>query len=176
MHIIIGVITAIAGLIWALNRLQNSGVNLNAFNPYFWFRRHQWEKQLGTKPIHRLERPMEAAAVLILGVVLEEGEISREQKADTISMFSSEFNLTSDAATELFSASAFMVRGTFEFVLEVKKILAPSMHKFSIENKTALLILLKKAGEFDGELTEHQLNIIGEVGRCLELSSSAEAH
>ena len=34
MHIIIGVITAIAGFMWALHSLQNAGVDLNAFNPF----------------------------------------------------------------------------------------------------------------------------------------------
>jgi len=42
VHIIIGVITAIATLVFALNRLQDSGVNLNSFNPFFWARRRAW--------------------------------------------------------------------------------------------------------------------------------------
>ena len=36
---LIGFITALAGLIWALHSLQNAGVNLNAFNPFYWARR-----------------------------------------------------------------------------------------------------------------------------------------
>lgn len=41
MHIIIGVITAIAGLLWALNRLNESGFNLNSLNPFLWARRRK---------------------------------------------------------------------------------------------------------------------------------------
>lgn len=44
MHILIGLITAIAGLVWALHSLQNAGVNLNGFNPFYWMRRRKWEK------------------------------------------------------------------------------------------------------------------------------------
>ena len=46
MHILIAAITAIGGLIWALYRLQNSGFDLNAFNPFYWARRREWEKKL----------------------------------------------------------------------------------------------------------------------------------
>ena len=54
MHIIIGLITAIAGFIWALHSLQNAGFDLNALNPFTWARRRKWEMQLGTKPMHAL--------------------------------------------------------------------------------------------------------------------------
>ncbi|MEX2962926.1 hypothetical protein [Microbulbifer sp. TYP-18] len=71
MHILIGIITAIAGLVWALNSLQNSGVNLNAFNPFMWLRRRKWEKSLGTKPMHALTDSMEVAALLVVAVARE---------------------------------------------------------------------------------------------------------
>ncbi len=173
MHIIIAVITAIAGLIWALNRLQNSGVNLNAFNPYFWFRRHQWEKKLGTKPIHRLDKPMEAAAVLLLGIALAENEISREEKTDIIKIFVNEFNLSKNAATELFSASAFMVRGVVSFKDEVKKILTPSKESFSEDNKKTIIEMLINVANLDGEITTHQQDIITEVKKQI-LSEDGE--
>ena len=65
MHILIGILTAIAGLVWALYRLQNSGVNLNSFNPFFWFRRRKWEKNLHGKQLHRLDKPIDVAAALV---------------------------------------------------------------------------------------------------------------
>lgn len=52
MHILIAFLTTVAGLIWALYRLQNSGVNLNAFNPFYWMHRRKWQKKYGTKAIH----------------------------------------------------------------------------------------------------------------------------
>ena len=80
MHIIIAILTAVVGVIWALYRLQNSGVDLNSFNPFYWLRRRAWEAKLGTKPLHRLEKPLEVAAVLVVAALKTEGEISREQK------------------------------------------------------------------------------------------------
>ena len=39
MHILIGLITAIAGLFWALNSLQRSEFNFGLSNPFLWSRR-----------------------------------------------------------------------------------------------------------------------------------------
>lgn len=89
MHIIIGVLTAIAGLVWALHSLQNSGVDLNSFNPFTWARRRKWEKLYGAKPLYNLVKPMEAAASLIVGTLAQEGIISSDQKMQVISLFNS---------------------------------------------------------------------------------------
>lgn len=56
MHIIIGFITAFAGLVWALNSLQNAGFDLNSLNPFALMRRRRWAKKLGTKPMHAEQR------------------------------------------------------------------------------------------------------------------------
>ena len=68
MHIIIAIVTAIAGLIWALIRLQNSGIDLNSFNPFYWARRRKWERQYTMKPIHNLQQPLDAAVVWLVGI------------------------------------------------------------------------------------------------------------
>jgi hypothetical protein len=44
MHYLIGLITAVAMLIFALSRLQRAGLDLNALNPFLWYRRAQWKK------------------------------------------------------------------------------------------------------------------------------------
>ena len=41
MHYVIGFITALAALLFALRKLQEAGVDLNAFNPYVWWRRRR---------------------------------------------------------------------------------------------------------------------------------------
>jgi len=101
MHILIGLITAIAGLIWALNSLQNAGVNLNAFNPFAWARRREWEKQYGTKPMHGLTDSMDVAALLVVSIVKEKGEVTRETKAEVLSMFERIFGVNHSRAIEL---------------------------------------------------------------------------
>ena len=80
MHVVIGVLTALAGLIWAIVALQKAGVSISAFNPFLWHRRMNWKNNISEKPLYTLSDPMEVAAVLILGVAKCEGEISAEQK------------------------------------------------------------------------------------------------
>ena len=50
VHIVIGVLSAVAGLIWAMVALQRSGLDLNALNPFLWHRRSQWKKKYGENP------------------------------------------------------------------------------------------------------------------------------
>ena len=38
MHIVIGILTAVAGLFWAISALQNSGA-IDSLNPFLWRRR-----------------------------------------------------------------------------------------------------------------------------------------
>jgi hypothetical protein len=47
MHIIIGFLIALGTVLFALNRLQSNGLDLNAFNPFTWFRRHKWKQSGG---------------------------------------------------------------------------------------------------------------------------------
>ncbi|WP_308364583.1 MULTISPECIES: TerB family tellurite resistance protein [unclassified Microbulbifer] len=168
MHILIGLITAIGGLVWALYRLQNAGVDLNSFNPFYWLRRRNWQKQLGTKPLHRLDRPMDAAAVLLVAIAKAEGEISREQKAQITDIFSSEFNLTEPQAAELFASSAYMLREVLDIEAEIKHILEPTKDTFTAEQCDSLLKMLARVAELEGNVGEVQQRIIDAVGGELE--------
>ena len=163
MHIIIAVLTAIAGVIWALYRLQNSGVDLNAFNPFYWLRRRAWETKPGIKPLHRLEKPLEAAAVLVVAALNTEGEVSREQKAEVIASFESEFNLSSNEAADLFSSSSFLLRGTLDFTAEVKHILAPTLERFTDEQIESVVSLVKRASLLDGVISSAQHELMSAI-------------
>lgn len=163
MHIIIAALSAIAGLLWVLYRLHNSGVNLNAFNPFHWMRRREWEKKLSVKPLHRLDMPMEAAAVLVVATVRSEGEVSREQKQETIKLFEAEFHLDNLAATELFSESAFLLKDAADIVAEVKHILAPSKEKFTHEQSQSTVNLLRRVSLLDGVISTVQQQLLDAV-------------
>lgn len=160
MHIVIGFITAIAGLFWALNSLQNAGFDLNSLNPFTWARRRQWSKLYGTKPIHNLSHPMEAAAVLLVGIIKEEGEISREQKATLIELFQNEFKLSNDKATEAFASSVYLVKDEINFDQSVKSILAPCKAQFTGEQAESLISMLEKTSLIEGSQTGTQRRII----------------
>lgn len=167
MHILIGILTAAVGLIWALYRLQNSGVDLNSFNPFYWLRRRKWENNLHGKQLHRLERPIDVAAVLVVGMIKLEGEISREQKADTIQLFEKEFKLANAQAVQLFSASAFLLQDTVNLIDEVKYIVAPTKEKFTEEQTASLIGILNSAAQLDGKISEPQADLLDAVRKEL---------
>lgn len=164
MHIIIGVITAIAGLVWALYRLQNSGVDLNAFNPFYWMRRKKWQQQLGTKALHRLDQPLEAAALLVTAVATYETDITRELRSEVVGLFVEEFKITHDHAGELFSASLHLIREAGSLEAEVRHILAPSKAKLNATQMQSLFRMLNRAAEFEPAAGEEKSRII----KCVE--------
>ncbi|MCG8315380.1 MAG: TerB family tellurite resistance protein [Pseudomonadales bacterium] len=170
MHIIIGAITAIAGLIWALHSLQNSGVDLNSFNPLTWARRRQWEKTYGMKPLFNLKSPMDSAAALIVGLLKQEGEISKEQKAAVIKLFQNEFQLDESKATELFVSSAYLSKDEMDFAGCVPKVLELSKKDFTEEQKGLLLQMLKTVSELENNPNDNQQAIIKTVAKELKVN------
>lgn len=162
MHIIIGIITAIAGLIWALNSLQNAGVNLNAFNPFAWARRRKWEKQLGTKPMHGLTESMDAAALLVVAIAKEHGDITRETKLEILSMFENEFGIKRSKSIEMYSSSIYLIQGALNMASEVRHILKPSKEKFTDSHISKLLAMLNATANLENT-TEGQRAIIKAV-------------
>lgn len=162
MHILIGLITAIAGLVWALNSLQNAGVNLNAFNPFAWARRRKWEKKFGTKPMHALTDSIDAAALLVVAVAKEQGDIARETKLRILSLFEAEFGIKRDRSIELYAASVYMLQGALNVAKEVRHILKPSKDSFETAHVTKLIEMLHKVVSFD-DITDGQQLIIKAV-------------
>lgn len=164
MHIIIGVITAIAGLVWALYRLQNSGVDLNSFNPFYWMRRRKWEQQLGVKALHRLDNPMEAAGLLVTAVATYETDITRDLRSEVTALFAEEFKIANEQAGELFSASLHLIREAGSLEAEVRHILAPSKEKLSAAQIESLFRMLNKAAAFEPAAGEEKQRIV----KCVE--------
>lgn len=163
MHILIGLITAIGGLLWALYRLQQSGVNLNDFNPFYWVRRKRWQKRYHTKPLHTLESPMEAAACLLVGIAKLEGEISREQKSEIIALFEREFKIDSHSAQDLFAGSSYLLSSTHDVSAEVKNILQPCLDKFTDETTDSLVDMLEKVASLEHQASADQQSLIESV-------------
>ncbi len=163
MHIVIGAITALAGLLWALNSLQRSGLDLNSFNPFFWARRRKWKKLYGRKPLYYLEKPMEAASVIIIGLLNEEGFISKEQKRHVIELFQSNFQLNEQEANELLVSSLHLVKHELNLAKSVNNILNMSQSKFTPEMVDTFLQILKSVATFEGAATKSQQDIIDAV-------------
>lgn len=171
MHIVIGVLTAIAGLLWALHSLQNAGVDLNAFNPFSWARRRRWEKKLGTKPLHSLADSMEAAAVLVVSIAKVEGEITRETKMDILNIFEEAFGIKKNRCVELFSSSTHLLKDVVNMAEEVPSVIAPSKRDFSDAHVKKILAMLQQVASLEHEPSTEQLAIIHAVEKEFKTES-----
>jgi uncharacterized tellurite resistance protein B-like protein len=160
VHIIIGAITALAGLLWAINSLQRSGFSLSSLNPFLAYRRWKWSRTYGAKPIYRLERPMDVAAVLLLGIAKADGEITSDQKRELQNLFQSEFEISRDEAADLLLASSHLIRDEIYIVDHLDKILEPSAPKFEPSAVSSLLSMMRRIAGLDGSINAEQQKLI----------------
>ncbi|HRH77467.1 MAG TPA: hypothetical protein PK129_09000 [Cellvibrionaceae bacterium] len=106
MHIIIAFLTALATLLYALERL---GVDLGWLNPWAWRRRRAWLKRSTGNPVFSLDKPIDAAALIVTAAAKIDGDISIQEKEELKSIFVSSFNLPEKEATQLLGASVFLL-------------------------------------------------------------------
>jgi uncharacterized tellurite resistance protein B-like protein len=165
MHIVIAVITAIAGLLWALNSLQRSGFHFSSLNPFLAYRRWQWSRSFGLRPIYKLERPMDVAAVLLLGVAKADGAITSDQKRELLALFQSEFAISRDEASDLLLASSHLIRDEIYIVDHLDKILARSAERFEPDAVASLLGMMRKVAALDGSVNGEQQKLIDATER-----------
>ncbi len=174
MHILIGIITALAGLLWALNSLQQSGFRLSSLNPFHWHRRSQWKKKYARNPLYTLENPLDAAAAILLGIAKLEGEISREHKSEILEIFSSEFNLDTNQAKELFASTSYLLQSENNFIKNVDKVLSSSQEKFSNEQADSTLELLIRIAKIESDISAEQYELIDLVTKILKPLTTAQ--
>ena len=160
MHIVLAMLSAAGGLIWALVALQRAGFNPDSLNPFLWLRRSRWRKQYGTHPLHRLAEPIDVAAVLILGTAKCEGEISAEQKLAIQRIFMQEFKLDENAAADLLLASAHLIRDEVYLVDRLEKILACSSKTFTPEQSSSLLSLMARVAALESPINSEQRRLL----------------
>jgi len=167
MHIIIGIITAVAGLIWALVSLQRAGFNLSSLDPFALYRRLIWKKKYRAKPLYNMQNPMDVAAVLILGVAKCEGEISIEQKQAIQAIFVNEFKLSDSEASDLLVASSYLLRDEVYIVDKLDKVLEKSKSYFNQEQIDSTLELMKQVSRICNETNEEQAKLIARAQKIL---------
>lgn len=172
MHYAIALITAIAGLIYALHRLQQAGLDLNALNPFLWYRRAQWAKTYAAKPLYCVDKPMDMAALLMLATAKCEGEVSAEQKSLLIKVFRSEFHLDAKAAEDLLVANAYLLRDEIEITTQLEKVLARSKDQFTADQARSTLELMQKVAGLEGNANESQSALIEGAERVLRVATA----
>ncbi len=159
MHILIGILTAIAGLFWAITALQNSGA-IDSLNPFLWHRRAQWRKKLAKKPIYALSEPIDVAGLLIVAMAKMEGEFSKEQKQQILNIFETEFHLNTSEAQHLFKSSSFLMKDDEITAKDINKVFERSKLKFSKEQVDSMLSIMQQVSRIDSETSSEQRNLI----------------
>jgi uncharacterized tellurite resistance protein B-like protein len=162
---IIAVISALAGLIWALSALQSSGFHFSSLNPFLAWRRWQWRRTYGDKPLYKLDRPIDVAGVLLLGIVKADGEITSEQKRELLSIFQREFDLSRDLASDLLLASSHLIRDEIYLVDRLDKILERSAGRFERETADSLLTLMRRMATLEGSINTEQQKLLDATER-----------
>lgn len=172
MHIVIGLLTAVAGLIWAVSALRGTGFQFSSLNPFLAVRRWRWRRQYQGKPLYNLRQPMEVAAVLVLGVAKCEGEISAEQKRSLLEMYQQEFQIGANEASDLLLASAHLMRNEIYLLDAIDKILEPSQASFSAAQVQSLLAMMTRAAQLEGPPNDEQNKLLAAVERCFRKHSA----
>lgn len=160
MHLIIGFITALASLLYALEKL---GVDIGWLNPWAWKRRRAWAKQYHANPAFSLESPMEVVALLLLATAKIDGELSLEEKNALKAMFETNFTLSAKDAAALFAASAHLLADGVEVCKRPKDVLARSLNQFSLQQKQSTVELLDRIASVGGAPSDIQSEYIASI-------------
>ena len=173
MHYLIGLITAVAMLFFALSRLQRAGLDLNALNPFLWYRRAQWKKLYAAKPLYALDKPMEVAALLLVATAKCEGEVSAQQKKFLLDVFKNDFHLSDREASELLTASAYLLRNELYISDQLEKVLERGKKQFTPEQVESTVDLMQRLSWLDGEPNTEQVKLVDNTKQLLTLTANA---
>jgi uncharacterized tellurite resistance protein B-like protein len=168
MYLTLGMMSAVAGLIWILFVLQRTGNRPESFNPLRWLHRYRWRKVYGSHPLYALENPTEVAAVLLTEVARCEGRISPELNHALQQIFRHEFRLNSDAASRLVQASTRLLEDQDNLAEHLAPILDASSHSVSRGQASSLLSLMTRVATLESVLNEEQRRLILATERYYE--------
>jgi len=167
MHIIIAVITAIAGLIWALNSLQRSGFDLNSLNPFYWMRRKRWaEKQIN--PLYAVDTPRELVALLMFAVQRQSGDPTEEQKANMLGLFQSELKFDAKSAGEMYLLASHLLSTDLNYMHKVPELTAPGFQTISQEQLSSVYGLVERVATFSSIPNANQTAFLDAVAKAIE--------
>lgn len=164
MHVLIAFITALATLLFALDRI---GVDIGWLNPWAWSRRRKWLKQYHGSPAFGLEKPMDAIALLLTAVAKIDGDFSLEEKSELLKIFEDTFKLTAGQASSLLSSSSYLLGSGEQVFQRPADVLAPNLKRFSPDQKTSSIELLSRIANVGGAPSQTQKSFITAVEAVL---------
>ncbi len=160
MHLIIAFLTALAGLLYALERL---GVDIGWLNPWAWARRRRWIKQLHTNPAFNVDQPMEAVALLLVATARIDGDLSTDEKNELKVIFRDEFKQPESDVSSLLSSSTFLLGSGEDVFNRPQEVLNRSLSKFSDAQKASTIELMTRVASVGSAPGQRQREFIQAV-------------
>jgi hypothetical protein len=159
MHIVIAIITAIAGLLWALNSLQRSGFDLNSLNPFYWARRKRWEEKQ-VNPLYGVETPRELTALLMFAVMRQAGDPTEEEKANLLFLYQEELKFNEKQSAEIYSISSHLLNTDPNYMHRVPDLMSPSIQAMTDDQKASIPNLVNRVATFSSSPNTTQTDFI----------------
>ena len=160
MHVIIGLLGSIVSILYLLDRL---GIDLGGLNPFYWRRRRAWAAKYDGDPIYSVEDPMHVAALLIVGAVKLDGDISSEEKKVVLDQFEAKFSLDARAASELLGSAAHLVGAPQVIDKQLNGVAKKNKDRFSADQAKSMIRMMVDVASADGDLSAKQREYIASI-------------
>ena len=164
MHIIIGFLTALATLLFALDRL---GLDLGWLNPWAWKRRRAWMKKSTGNPVYGLDKPIDAIALIATAAAKIDGDLSIEEKEKLKMIFQTTFNQSEKDSAQLLGASVHLLGSGEEVFQSPEKVLKRSLELFSEEQKSSSVDLVSEIINVGHKPSDLQKEFLGKVKKIM---------
>jgi len=164
MHVLLALVTALATILFVLEKL---GIDVGWLNPWAWSRRRRWLKQLHVNPAFNLDSPMEAVALLLVATARIEGELSSEEKNELRRIFEETFKQSDEEVSSLLISSTYLFGSGEEVISRPESVLERSLGKFSQEQKESTLEVLNRIANIGSPPSAMQVKFIQAIERAL---------
>ena len=166
MPYLLGLLGLIVSVLILLHRLADAGIDLGGLNPFLTRRRRSWRQKFEANPLFGLDKPMDVAAVLAVGVAKADGDMSMEQKQALLAAFQQTFDIDHRAAEELLASSAHLVGDGRILRDQVPDVVAGSKDQFTDDQIDSTLSLLEAIAAVEGA-SGRQKDLIANVADSL---------
>lgn len=173
MPYLLGLLGLIVSVLILLHRLADAGIDLGGLNPFLTRRRRAWRQKFEANPLFGLDKPLDVAAVLAVGVAKADGDMSMEQKQALLAAFQRTFDIDHRAAEELLTSSAHLVGDGRIFRDQVPDVVARSKEQFTDGQIESTMSLLEAIAAVEGA-SGRQRELIANVQDSLHDRPTAE--
>ena len=174
MHIILGILGAIITILVLLNRLQQGGIDIGWLNPFSWHRRRKYRLNHDLNPAFKLDSPMDVAALYIVAVAKVDGDISKEQKSEILSIFEREFHLSPTEARNLLASSVHLIGNDNDVFEQPHKVIERCYDNISPEQSESICGLIDSVSQIEGSPSQAQEKLVNNIKKACPKPSTSK--